>query len=421
MDAEAAARHDAAMQVDFYYDIVCPYAYLASTRIEALAARCGATVRWRPILLGGVFRHIGVGPSPMRSMSAPRARLNILDMYRWAERWGVPLELPAAHPRRTVDAMRLLVAADEARRPALTHALYRAYWVEGRDVADRAVLAEIAAAHGLDAQAIERPEVRDGLFEITAEAAGRGVFGVPAFVIGDRLIWGQDRLHFVEDALGGTPEPYAGRRAAGGQVRFFHDFASPFSYLASTQIERLAAEHDAALTWSPILLGALFREIGTPDVPLFELSPPKRAHVARDLADWAAWWRVPFRFPGHFPMRSLLPLRAALVEPRLTPHLYRAAWAEDRRIDAPESLAAIIAEAALPGALEPKALLEATADPAIKARLKANTDAAKAAGACGVPTFEVRAAPDAEPVLFWGQDRLDFVRRVLDGWRPRCG
>ena len=78
------------MHVDFHYDIVCPYAYLASTRIEALAARCGAEVRWRPMLLGGVFRHVGGADNPTRTMSPPRARLNMLDLHRWADRWGVP-------------------------------------------------------------------------------------------------------------------------------------------------------------------------------------------------------------------------------------------------------------------------------------------------------------------------------------------
>lgn len=404
------------MHVDFHYDIVCPYAYLASTRIEALAARCGAEVRWRPLLLGGIFRHIGRTQNPMQAMSPPRARLNLLDMHRWADHWGVPLQMPRAHPRRSVDAMRLCVAADDATRPKLSHALYRAYWVEGRDIADRAVLGEIAAAHGLDGAVIDRPAARQGLFDATAEAAERGVFGVPAFYIDGRLIWGQDRLDFVEAALGGAPERYTAK-SGGGRVRFFHDFASPFSYLAATQIERVVEAHGAQLEWAPILLGGLFRAIGTPDVPLFEMNPPKRRYVARDLADWAAWWGVDFRFPSHFPMRSLLPLRAALAEPRLTPTLYRAAWAEDRRIDDAEYLAPIIAEAGF----DPEAVLAATADPAVKAALRANTEVAQAAGACGVPTFEVRSAPDAEPMLIWGQDRIPMLRRALDGWRPACG
>jgi len=405
-----------AMVLDFYYDIVCPYAYLASTRIEALAARCGAELRWRPLLLGGIFRNVGGDQVPMHAMSAPRARLNLLDMHRWAAHWGVPLTMPGGHPRRSVDAMRLCVAADDATRPALSRALFRAYWVDGRDIDDRAVLGAIAAEHGLDADVVGRPTVRQGLFDATAEAAERGVFGVPAFHVDGRLFWGQDRLGLVEAALGGAPEPYVPRGDGGARIRFFHDFASPFSYLASTQVERVAAEHGATLEWAPILLGGLFRAIGTPDVPLFQMSATKRRYVARDLEDWAKHWGVPYRFPSHFPMRSILPLRVALAEPRLTPRLYRAAWSEDRRVDDPAHLAALIEEAGF----EPEPLLKATADPALKARLRAHTDAARAAGACGVPSFEVRHG-DGPPMLLWGQDRIPMLRRVLDGWRPDCG
>ena len=411
------------MIIDFHYDIACPYAYLASTRVEALAARCGAELRWRPVLLGGLFRHVGGDQVPMNAMSAPRARLNLLDMHRWAAHWGVPLEMPPGHPRRSVDAMRLCVAADDATRPKLTHALYRAYWIEGRDVADRAVLGDIAAAHGLDPEVISRPAVKQGLFDTTAEAAARGAFGVPSFWIHDgdgRLIWGQDRLDMVERALGGTPPVHTPKPDAGGaQIRFFHDFSSPFSYLASTQIERVAAAHGATVEWRPILLGGLFRSIGTPDVPLFAMNPTKQAYVGRDVHDWAKHWGVPFRFPSHFPMRSILPLRVALAEPRLTPTLYRAAWGEDRRIDTPAHIAPIIAEAGF----DPEALIAATADPTLKGQLRSNTEAAAAAGACGVPTFEVHHPAHAAeaPMLLWGQDRIPMLRRVLDGWRPPCG
>lgn len=404
------------MKLDFYYDIVCPYAYLASTQIEAVAARTGAELVWHPVLLGGIFRHVNANQVPMNQMSAPKAKLNLLDMKRWANRWSVPLTMPMEHPRRTVSAMRLLVATEGATRIALTKALYRAYWVEGRDVADRAVLADIASAHGVDAAVIDSASARQGLFDTTAEAAGHGAFGLPASVVNGTLWWGQDRLHFVEKALGGTPpshtpKPDAARRP---RVRFFHDFASPFSYLAATQVEALAAAHGAALEWSPILLGGLFRQIGTPDVPLFEMNRAKQAYVGRDLEEWARWWGVDYGFPTHFPMRSILPLRVALAAPETTLTMYRAAWAQNRRIDDPESLAAVLEAAGF----DAHACLEATGDPAVKAALRANTEAAQAAGACGVPTFQVWSDAAVDPLLVWGQDRLELVGRMLDGWRP---
>ena len=259
---------------------------------------------------------------------------------------------------------------------------------------------------------------REGLFATTAQAARHGAFGVPALVVGDRLFWGQDRLHFVERALGGDPASVTEPRAPGpAVVEFFHDFSSPWSYLGSTQVARVAAAHGATLKYRPMLLGALFRAIGTPDVPLLATNAAKRAYVARDLDDWARHWKVPFRFPDHFPLRTVTPLRVALVEPAATPHLYAAAWADNRPIDDDTVLAEVLTAAGF----DAPALLEATQTPAIKQALRANTDAACALGACGAPTFVVRATPDAAPVLFWGQDRLDQVGRALNGWRPAFG
>ncbi len=391
------------MNLHFFYDVVCPYAYLASTQVERVAARRGVAVAWRPVLLGGLFRAVGAPDSPAAAMSAPRARLNLLDLHRQAEALGVPLRFPAAHPRRTVSAMRLIAGAPAAQRPALTHALFRAYWVDGEDVADRAVLERIARALEVDPAVMDEKQT---LFERTAEAAARGAFGVPAFAVDgqDRLWWGVDRLPLVERAL----PPAA--------IRFFHDFASPFSYLASTQIERVAREHGARVEWAPILLGALFRDIGTPDVPLFAASPAKQRYLARDLQDWAERWGVPFRFPDAFPLRTVTALRVALVEPASAGAIYRAAWVDNRNIGDPATLRAVLDEAGFDGA----ALLVRADDPEIKAALRAHGEAAKAAGACGVPTFEVR-RPDGARHLVWGQDRLDMVGRILDGWSPASG
>lgn len=226
----------------------------------------------------------------------------------------------------------------------------------------------------------------------------------------------------LERALGGAnTDPAAPMRTVGtptfegAHLRFFHDFSSPFSYLASTQIERVAAHRGVAVEWVPILLGALFREIGTPDVPLFGMSPAKQAWIGRDLEDWARAWNVPFRFPSHFPIRTVLPLRVALVEPAATAAIYRAAWAEDRRIDTPETLGPVLEEAGF----EAAALLSEAERSAVKDALRATTDLARERGVCGVPTFEV-ARHDGGSLLIWGQDRLGVLATVLDGWWPRA-
>ena len=402
--------------LDFYYDVVCPYAYLASVRVEAVARRCGARLRWRPILLGGLLRTVGAPDDPNQGIAVAKQQLQREDRERWAAVLGVPLQHPGAHPRRTVDAMRLALAVpDGERRAALSHDLFAAYWVRGEDVADRRVLAEIAARHGLAPDAFAEPALRVALREATDHAAEAGAFGVPSFVVGDRLWWGQDRLALVEQALGGQAPPlHAASKAPEGRPRltFFHDFASPFSYLASTQVQRIAAERGIAVELAPILLGALFREIGTPDVPLLEMNPAKQAYVRRDLDDWAQWWGVPFRFPQHFPLRSVLPLRVALVDPAATSAIYQAVWVEDRRVDTPEALRPVLEAAGLPA----DELLTRAVVPANKAALRANTERARALGVCGVPTMLLER--DGRSALLWGQDRLEMLAAMLDGAWP---
>jgi 2-hydroxychromene-2-carboxylate isomerase len=198
-------------RVDFFYDFSCPYAYLAHTQIEAVCKRAGAELVWRPMLLGGVFQAVGTVQVPFAVMSTSKARHNAFDMMRWADHFSVPLTMPPMHPNRTVLALRATLAAEEA-IPRASKALFAAYWVLGRDVAQPAVVREALDRAGLDGAALvaraEDPVIKAALRTRTEEAVAHGVFGAPAFVVtapgvsGD-LFWGQDRLDFVEKALGG--------------------------------------------------------------------------------------------------------------------------------------------------------------------------------------------------------------------------
>lgn len=192
-------------RVELWYDVVCPYAYLASTQIDRVAEEAGAAVDWRPFLLGGVLQAVGTSDDAMRQMSRPRLHHNWLDMHRWAEWFDVPLEMPAAHPRRTVLAMRTVLAAGEQGRVAVSRALFDAYWARGEDVADADVVARALDRGGLDGSSLVRrasdPAIKQELRDRTDEAIRRGVFGAPTMFVGDRMFWGQDRLSFVQRAL----------------------------------------------------------------------------------------------------------------------------------------------------------------------------------------------------------------------------
>src|SRR5687767_7400842 len=99
------------MTLDFWFDYSCPYAYLGSTQVEALAARTGASLSWRPMLLGGVFRAAGTPQNLSETLSPSKAHHNGLDMLRWAALFGVKLVMPAGHPFRTVEALRATIVA----------------------------------------------------------------------------------------------------------------------------------------------------------------------------------------------------------------------------------------------------------------------------------------------------------------------
>jgi len=194
------------VNLDFYFDFSSPFAYLGSAVVEDVAARHGATLTWKPILLGALFRQIGTPLVPIATFSDAKRDYILKDMMRWAEHREVELNFPSGFPLRTVKPLRLVLAADEASRPALVHRLMRLCWVEDGDPNDDAQLSACVQDIGGDEAWMSRiaePEIKEALKSLTAEAEARGVPGVPTFVVGESLFWGQDRLHFVERALEG--------------------------------------------------------------------------------------------------------------------------------------------------------------------------------------------------------------------------
>jgi len=191
------------MNIEFFFDFSSPYSYLASTRIESIAARHGAGLVWRPILLGPIFRDVGKVPLLERPAEGAWARQ---DLERWARHLGVPLRHPPEFPVRSLAASRgTLFASRAGIGDRYCRRLLAAAWGEGRDLADENELGSLAAELGLDpvafAASLTRQETKDWLRDQTSEAGRRGVFGAPTFFLGDAMYYGNDRLFMLEEAL----------------------------------------------------------------------------------------------------------------------------------------------------------------------------------------------------------------------------
>lgn len=189
--------------LELYWDFSSPFAYLGSTQAEALAKRTGATLVWRPMLLGAVFKAIGQVDVPMMSWSSAKRAYTLLDMQRWAAHWGVPFQFPTHFPVSSVKALRAWLALPEARKKLFMDAAFRAYWAEGKDIGSDAVLAELLGDGAADVLArTNTPEIKDALRAATQRAIDAGVFGAPTWVVDEKdLFWGQDRIELVERAL----------------------------------------------------------------------------------------------------------------------------------------------------------------------------------------------------------------------------
>jgi 2-hydroxychromene-2-carboxylate isomerase len=191
--------------LEIYWDFSSPYSYLGSTQAEALAKRTGANLLWKPMLLGGLFKAIGQVEAPVLTWGEAKRTHTLKDLGRFADLFGVPFKFPTRFPIHSLKAMRVYLALADDRRDAYREKTYRACWAEDRDIADDATLRELIG-EGADAVLARTQEgtVKQALIDATNEAAKRGVFGAPTWIVDgkdDELIWGQDRIPLVERAL----------------------------------------------------------------------------------------------------------------------------------------------------------------------------------------------------------------------------
>lgn len=192
------------------------------------------------------------------------------------------------------------------------------------------------------------------------------------------------------------------------QVEFFFDVGSPASYLAWTQLPKLCADAGAELKLRPMLLGGVFQATGNASPATV---PAKGAYTFTDFDRFARRYGVPLKRNPHFPINTLALMRAVtgmqMREPArfldFTRTVFESIWLHALNMNDPAVVAQVLQQAGY----APDAVLALSADPQVKAQLKAVTDEAVARGVFGAPTMFVG------DQMFWGQDRLDWVREAL--------
>jgi len=451
-------------------------------------------------------RDAGVAPgSPALHEGHPRRGQAVLDVCLESARHGVMLDAStlgdAVAARGVRDAMRLVAVAEgEAVRRRLARALFKVRWGGGSDALevdlDPAHLAMLSAAFGVDGAFLASPgSARLAAADAELEANARAAFadarapGVPCFALSrggelQTMFYGADRLALLDArvraelaARGGLPYPrpvaldagsagelvrrnrWAVGGAQGGQgqgprVDFFFDLVSPWSYLAfgevSGPIDALcrAAGVPGGVTFRPVLLGALFKQIGTASVPGAKVDNVnlRRYGMRQDFHDWAQHRGVAgrARLNAKFPFRSSVANRVCCAEPRAVGPLFRAGWEQDVDLGDEAQVERVLVDAGFDGHAAASLVARAKSDPELRRQLEANTADAVAGGICGAPAIRLsgargisqvwdeltsqvpppggaarayrlglarspglQASRDLGAVTFWGNDRLD--------------
>lgn len=191
-------------------------------------------------------------------------------------------------------------------------------------------------------------------------------------------------------------------------VEFYFDLGSPATYLAYTQLPKICAQTDSQLIYIPMLLGGVFKATGNASPATI---PAKGRYMFQDLDRYAKRYGVPLKFNPHFPINTLMLMRAVMGIQLRHPQrfqafidcLFTALWVEGRSLDDPATVAAVLMQ----NGFDPNEVLALTADDEVKAALKDNTEKAVKRGVFGAPSMFI------DNQLFFGQDRLDFVVEAL--------
>jgi hypothetical protein len=190
---------------DFYYDFGSLAAYLAHTQLPKMCAETGASANLLPMLLGGVFQATG-NVSPMTVPA--KGRYAFMDFKRFADGYGVPLNMNPHFPIITTTLMRMVTALQTKNDPRMQNfmdVVFQAIWEDSLNMNDPAIVGQVLTDAGFDTAALlamaNDQATKDQLKAVTTKAVERGVFGAPSFFVGEEMFWGQDRIEQVKAAL----------------------------------------------------------------------------------------------------------------------------------------------------------------------------------------------------------------------------
>jgi 2-hydroxychromene-2-carboxylate isomerase len=333
-----------ARRLDFWFDYTCPYAYLASTQVESLARRTGDELRWRPMLLGGVFRANATPQKLFATLSPQKAKHNADDLERWSrEALTSRCVMPAGHPMRSVEALRATLAT--GCDPAVIHGFFRAYWVDNREISDPATMRDVLTAAGHDADAV-LPRVagealRDALRAETEQRGGAGHLrraGVRARrrdpVLGTRTARTSSRASPPRRYLSSTHKGQAPWHTRWKSIGTSH---RPSRTSGRRRRRRWPSAPARRWCGGRCCSAGCSSPSGRSRCPSTPGATPRSATTFEDMNRWAEFWGVPLNFPAVFPVNSIKALRAyiALPEERrdaFRDGVFRAYWAEGRDI-----------------------------------------------------------------------------------------
>eukprot|EP01084_Bolivina_argentea_P186506 321478_1 len=421
------------VEVDFYFDIVCPFAHVASHQINELCAEYNIIPTWNPVLLAGLYEFSKAPQGKKKSATSimiPQKRLYYARDALWQkDRFNIIQKFPSNYPVKTLKAQRLLTAiTDNKFRIKCAKQLYHDLWVNNTDINNINYLKTLVSTYNIDINMINNASIKQQLFENTKNASNKyNMFGVPGFVVRinnkkEHFFWGVDRLPFVEmllrdKGLYSSPNMRLSRlktvipNASGNKIEFWFDFASPWSFLGYMRLHEFDA-YASKIIYKPVLLGGLMHAIGNKSPAVQPMSLRKVAYLNIDFARYFDAVGVRIIFNSNFPVRTILPMRVFIIDNRTIDCIFKACHQCNINIGDKKQLKLILDRNGFDG---DKLIKRASSDKKIKQILKDNTDFAVKKGMFGCPNYVVNKDYDR---FCFGQDRMYFVKDMCCGWKP---